>query len=71
MATHSSLLAWKIQWTERSLVGCCPWGHKESDMIEQLITLSLHYVELHIECALLCFVHMFSFNPHSDLIALL
>ena len=30
MATHSSILAW------RSLVGCSPWGHKESDTIEQL-----------------------------------
>ena len=35
MAPHSSTLAWKIPWT-RSLVGCSPWGHKESDMTEQL-----------------------------------
>ena len=33
MATHSSILAWRIPWTE-SLVGNSPWGHKESDMIE-------------------------------------
>ena len=25
MATHSSILAWKIPWTEE-LVGCSPWG---------------------------------------------
>ena len=25
MATHSSILAWRIPWTEE------PWGHKESD----------------------------------------
>ena len=33
MATHSSILAWKIPWME-SLVGNSPWGHKESDMTE-------------------------------------
>ena len=27
MATHSSILAWEIPWTE-SLVGYSPWGHK-------------------------------------------
>ena len=30
MATHSSILASEIPWTE-SLVGYSPWGHKESD----------------------------------------
>ena len=30
MATQSSILAWEIPWTEE-LVGCSPWGHKESD----------------------------------------
>ena len=35
MATHSSILAWKIPWTEK-LVGYSPWGHKESDTTEQL-----------------------------------
>ena len=29
MATHSSILAWRIPW--RSLVGYSPWGHKELD----------------------------------------
>ena len=33
MATHSSVLAWRIPWTE-GLVGYSPWGHKESDTIE-------------------------------------
>ena len=33
MATHSSILAWRIPWTE-SLVSYSPWGHKESDMTE-------------------------------------
>ena len=34
MATHSSILAWKIPWTERSLVDYSPWGCKESDTTE-------------------------------------
>ena len=34
MATHSSILAWIIPWTERSLVGYSPWGRKESDVTE-------------------------------------
>ena len=32
MATHSSILAWKIPWTE----GYSPWGCKELDMTERL-----------------------------------
>ena len=39
MATHSSILAWKIPWTE-SLMGYSPWGNKESERTERL-TLSL------------------------------
>ena len=35
MATHSSILAWKSQ-GEWSQVGYSSWGHKESDMTEQL-----------------------------------
>ena len=33
MATHSSILAWEIPWTEES-AGYSPWGQKESDMTE-------------------------------------
>ena len=36
MATHSNILAWRIPWTEKSLVGYNPWAHKESDMTERL-----------------------------------
>ena len=32
-ATSSSVLAWRIPWTE-NLAGCRPWGPKESDMTE-------------------------------------
>ena len=38
-ATHSSILAWRIPWTEEH-GGLSPWGRKESDTNEQL-TLSL------------------------------
>ena len=33
MATHFSVLAWRIPWTE-GLVGYHPWGHKELDSTE-------------------------------------
>ena len=35
MATHSSILAWRIPWTEE-LVGYNPWSCKESDTTERL-----------------------------------
>ena len=34
MATHFSILAWEIPWTEE-LGGYSPWGHKESDTTEE------------------------------------
>ena len=34
MATHSSILAWRIPWTEEPGV-LSPWGCKESDMTEE------------------------------------
>ena len=46
MATHSSILAWRISWTE-NLAGYSPWGHKELDTSEQL-TLSLSHTHTHI-----------------------
>ena len=36
MATHSSILAWRIPWTEESGGLYSPWGHKESDTIARL-----------------------------------
>ena len=33
MATQSSILAWRIPWTEEP-AGYSPWGHKESDTSE-------------------------------------
>ena len=43
MATHSSILAWRIPWTEE-LVGYSPWVCKQLDMTEWL-TLSLSKIE--------------------------
>ena len=40
MATHSSILAWRILWTEE-LVGYSPWDHKESDITEWLTPYTL------------------------------
>ena len=37
MATHSSILAWRIPWTEEpDGLTRSQWGHKESDGTEQL-----------------------------------
>ena len=35
MAAHSSILAWRIPWTEEP-GGLHPWGHTESDTTERL-----------------------------------
>ena len=32
MATHSTILAWRIPWTEEPGGLQCPWGRKESDL---------------------------------------
>ena len=34
METHSSMLAWRIQWTEEPARFLCLWSHKESDTTE-------------------------------------
>ena len=39
MATHSSILAWRIPWTEELGGLCSPWGGKELDTTE---ALSIH-----------------------------
>ena len=35
MATHSSILTWRIPWTEEP-GGSSPWAHKESDYYPQV-----------------------------------
>ena len=50
MATHSSILAWESQGWE-SRVGCCLWGHTESDMTERLNwTVFLHCWRITVVC---------------------
>ena len=34
MATHTSILAWRIPWTEEP-GGYSPWGHREPDRTER------------------------------------
>ena len=36
MATHSSILAWRIPWAEEPGSLYSPWDHEESDTTEQL-----------------------------------
>ena len=40
MATNSSILAWRIPWTEEP----SPWGHEEADTTKKR-TLSLFYCQ--------------------------
>ena len=40
MATHSSVLAWRIPWTEEPGGPQSTGGHKESDMTWQLVSSS-------------------------------
>ena len=37
LETYSSIFVWKMRWTDE-LSSYSPWGHKDSDMIEQLST---------------------------------
>ena len=41
MATHSSILAWEIPWTEEPGGAYNPWGRKESDTTEGLTHTSI------------------------------
>ena len=45
MATHSSILACSIPWTEEPGALHSPWGHKESDRTERL-TFTFFHIEV-------------------------
>ena len=47
MATHSSILALEISWTERSLTGYSPQGHQVSETAERL-SIHTHTVRAEI-----------------------
>ena len=51
MATHSSILAWTIPWTEEP-IDCSPWDHKESGTTERL------HVQVELGLGLLSSVHL-------------
>ena len=40
MATHSSILVWRIPWTQES-GGYCPWGHKEFNPTEHATHINI------------------------------
>ena len=48
MAIPSSILAWRIPWTE-SLAGYSPWGCKGSDTTEQLTHIVQHVLTEHVQ----------------------
>ena len=47
MATHSSILAWRIPWTEEPGRLQSPQGHKELHATEQLINTHRAYIASH------------------------
>ena len=42
MATHSSILAWRMPWTEEPGGVYSPWGHKESDTTDRAHMHDVH-----------------------------
>ena len=41
-SSHSSVLAWRIPWTEEPSGLYSPWGHKETDTTEATERLCMH-----------------------------
>ena len=56
MATHSSILAWRIPLTEEP-GGSCPWSRKQSNMTECLVCTHTH-------------THTYTHSPHSNSVSL-
>ena len=64
MATHSSILAWKIPWSEEP---GDPWGHKELDTAEYTHTLCVYVNSKLLVCpSPFPFVTMFVRKHHFD-----
>ena len=51
MATHSSILAWKIPWTEEPGGLYSPWGRKESDSTKhtQVSQVNIYNIYLRVK----------------------
>ena len=62
MATHSSILAWRILWTEEPGGAIVLWGRKESDTTEATEHARIIYW-MPAVCQRLCFLCI-SFYPH-------
>ena len=67
MATHSSVLAWKILWTEEHGRLYSPWGHKESDTTEwpNNIRIILEFFEEY-KCPGIVFLFLFCQSSRCD-----
>ena len=74
MSTHSSIPAWRIP-GQRSLPGCSPWDHKESDMTEWLTLYTLRgYLEwvhqfINLLINLTKSTHFLHFHQHWELLS--
>ena len=60
MATHSSVLAWRIPWTEKPS-GYSPWGRTESDTTE-----AIWRQQQHVECIYIYNCYIFLLNWSLD-----
>ena len=54
MAIHSSDLAWRISWTERSMVGYSPRDCKESNTTEAVEHIQILTKDIRVALAILC-----------------
>ena len=64
MAIHSSILAWRIKWTEEP-GRYSPWRYKESDRVEWLslsLSLSLSHTHTHTHTHIHIHTNKFSVN---------
>ena len=49
MATHTSILVWRIPWTGKTGGLYSPWGHKELDATERLtLSLLVQWLRIHL-----------------------
>ena len=67
MATHSSILAWRIPWIEKPGRLYGPRGSKESDTTEQLITLTIFFHFIHSSVYMSVTISQFILSPFQSL----